>query len=248
MAQAILGVYAHAVLAGRQGRQFRQVLDRDDWTCHACSIRIPGAMEIDHLSGQHTDSSPTNLKAICSYCHLGRHPGAAAAEERFTPIWFPELEQHEVNRLAWAHLATSTLAPESDQMRDIYDHFSIAIEERQSLAEEMLGLEPDGPFAEAFIEVLFSARRELPAERETQLSDLLRRELRYWPTENILVWRAGRSVNVKEEIAERLVASGGPFAEVNLKDLWAMSRRFGAEALTVQTELATRAAKAEGVR
>lgn len=95
---AALGPRFHLLLARQNARAFRDALVDADWTCHACGIRVPEWMEVDHLDGDHGSQRPGNLGCICPWCHRARHP--AARPEALTFGWLPELEPAHLSRLA----------------------------------------------------------------------------------------------------------------------------------------------------
>jgi hypothetical protein len=74
----------------------KTVLERDDYTCHACGHRAVKYMNVHHLA-QSCDNTIENLATICVACHavlhIGRNLALAAIE-----IWESPLSQVEIVR------------------------------------------------------------------------------------------------------------------------------------------------------
>lgn len=94
----------HGALLVPQADMCRAVLKAGKDTCHECGMRVPGAMEIDHLKG-HRPCNEADLAPICQFCHNLKHPIWAGARKRFIPIFAPDMSQADLHRLAWTCLA-----------------------------------------------------------------------------------------------------------------------------------------------
>ena len=177
-ATAVLDFRFHGLLAEQHARVWRDVLNRDSWQCHSCHLMMPGWMEIDHLNGDHGNNRPSNLSAICHWCHRIKHPAAWCEDLKI--IWWPELDQSQIIRLLWAvagleqaceafrkrfdttgrpdtppdrsSVAQSLFATkeELEQTSSALQELKVALSDRRKLAYEMIGTQE----IRAFLEVI----------------------------------------------------------------------------------------------
>ena len=75
------------------------VLKRDHETCQFCEIRIPGKMEVHHISGEHDKNDMGNLITTCRLCHLAHHIGYVGVSKAGILIRLPGMQQSELNHL-----------------------------------------------------------------------------------------------------------------------------------------------------
>ena len=89
-----------------------QVVARDRYTCQYCKLTTrpdrtagsntllaSGYLEAHHIDDDHMNNVPTNMIAICPFCHMIFHLGFAAHNDRFIMIYFPWLKQEQLNLL-----------------------------------------------------------------------------------------------------------------------------------------------------
>lgn len=75
------------------------ILDRDDYTCQFCGFRETKMQEVHHSNGDHRINTPDNLVTACILCHLVHHIGFVGQKNMGRLIYFPELNQAELNCL-----------------------------------------------------------------------------------------------------------------------------------------------------
>jgi intracellular multiplication protein IcmJ len=75
------------------------VLKRDHETCQFCEIRIPGKMEVHHISGEHDNNDMGNLITTCRLCHLAHHIGYVGVSKAGILVRLPGMQQSELNHL-----------------------------------------------------------------------------------------------------------------------------------------------------
>ncbi len=175
-----MGAREHAILATQCSKAISTRLDRDDWTCHVCKIRIQGFMEVDHIES-HTPCGTGGIRTICQFCHNLRHIVWAALRGRLRLIWAPSLDQVSLAKLAWQVLFASeggsgdSLAPElSEAARTVVDD----VARRELVLAHILG----SAHAEGFLEALFSARSLMDREAFAKAASRLDHFVRFWPT------------------------------------------------------------------
>ena len=167
-----LRVIDHAALLVPQAAECSEVQARDQDRCHVCGFRVPGMMEIDHLSGHRKSAS----KDMACICHNLKHPLWSGARKRIVPIYAPDMTQEDLHRLAWVILAWRE-APEAAPV-DVTAVLS-DIENRRDQIADLIGCKD--------AESLFEASLGLPelvGEKEASAT-LLRVDqyLRFWPSE-----------------------------------------------------------------
>jgi len=203
----------HSILATLYPDEHRQALQRGKWICCDCGISMPGWMEVHAVNGNHFDMASDNLVPICHYCHLARHPVAAARTGALTPIWWAEMSQAGVNRLAWALMAVDEMArkksglamdPLLRQLREL----DLRIGERQELAAAICGT----PRLDALLEGLFEIRRFSGPQVHAAIVGERLADIRFWPRKRIRVWKSGRIEDVTQQIRESFLAPGGMLA------------------------------------
>lgn len=96
-------------MADREYRAVRpQILDRGGYKCVFCGWKSRTSNECHHLSGNHADNSPENLKVVDALCHGYQHLGQRASQEQFASDNFgdksvlaaiPEIPASDVNLL-----------------------------------------------------------------------------------------------------------------------------------------------------
>jgi len=53
----------------------KKILEKDDYTCQYCEVKIKTFMQINHIDGNPKNNSEDNLEVICSACHKITHSG-----------------------------------------------------------------------------------------------------------------------------------------------------------------------------
>lgn len=76
----------------------QRILQRDDYTCRACSIRSMKYMEVHHINGDHRDNRPENLATLCPMCHAVFHVGITGMHRRGILVKSP-LPQLDIIRI-----------------------------------------------------------------------------------------------------------------------------------------------------
>lgn len=84
-----------------------EILHRDRMTCQACGFasvgsreRPSGGLEVHHIDDDHTNNRKENLITLCPFCHMVFTLGRRGAVFVADIIWFPDIEQRTINRLA----------------------------------------------------------------------------------------------------------------------------------------------------
>jgi hypothetical protein len=96
-----LTAQAHSVLNSAMMDEVVKCMNDNDWTCHKCSVKVHGMMEIDHLKG-HKVSGKNGIMPICQFCHDRQHLLWAAARKRLTIMHAPDLDYLEISQLTWS--------------------------------------------------------------------------------------------------------------------------------------------------
>lgn len=169
-----LGVRQHGVLLNGQGKEVQACLERADWTCHICGIRIPEMMEIDHTAG-HSPKAVNGYRPICQFCHNLKHPLWAAARGRIIPIIAPGLGQIDLHRLAWTMLAQRGAKNAAVDVTGALED----IEYRRQLFVEIYGAEK----IEAFLEAILDLPRVVGRDRAAKVVMAIDEQVRFWPAE-----------------------------------------------------------------
>lgn len=75
-------------------RMRKIVLERDDWTCAACTHRALKLMNVHHLEDS-GDNGPENLVPLCVACHCVLHVGRSL-KYGMVEVWRSEISQVEI--------------------------------------------------------------------------------------------------------------------------------------------------------
>ena len=175
----VLGAREHALLAGQMPDSVDACFKRDDWTCHVCGIRIPGYMEVDHVSG-HRPCPAGDLRTICQFCHNLRHALWSANRGRLRILWAPELKQRPLTILAWQVL----LASPDGEGKTLDDELAAAAQgvaadaaRRERVLADIIGAAHPG----GLLESLFAVKRLKGEDALQSAVDRLDRYVRFWP-------------------------------------------------------------------
>ena len=176
---SVLGARFHAVLAGGSRQAVAACLLRDSWTCHRCGIRLPGFMEVDHLS-DHAPCSAGHLRTICQFCHNLRHAFWAAGRGRLRIIRAPALDQSAVTRIAWFVLLASEGTDGQPPDHDLAAAAHLIVNDAKR-RERVLGDVLGTAHAAGLFEALFALKRLAGADAYWQSVDRLDSYVRFWP-------------------------------------------------------------------
>ena len=204
---AMLSLMRHAEQAWLHRGAVRRALADGGRRCHRCRTSLPGWLEIDHLSGDHSDWRAGNLAPICHFCHLALHPAQPGLgdDPPVAPIHWPGMDQRRVSALCWALVWLR--AAHFDLDRSANDDLAQAV-------QSVLGQ------AHSEIEARFAPARDLlpsPIRPDGMLNALARlgaepsgwRDLLWWPEAatppppgrssggggGILRWTPGRGID-----------------------------------------------------
>ncbi|WP_138437910.1 HNH endonuclease [Marinobacter shengliensis] len=113
------------------------ILKRDNDTCQFCALRMPGKMEVHHISGEHDKHEHSNLITACRLCHLAHHIGYVGVKNGGVLIRLPGIQQAELNHL----VRTLWIGEDSNLLRvkDRCTSLLRTLEAASSGAEAMLG-------------------------------------------------------------------------------------------------------------
>lgn len=110
------------------------VIEGSDWVCSVCGLKSGqhdahpmGFLEIHHRDGDHENTSPENLRAVCPLCHEAMDSGVGGytGTARVTPIWLPELSQLALNKLCVGlFMRVAKGGDDSSKAYDIYDQLA----------------------------------------------------------------------------------------------------------------------------
>ena len=153
----MLSLMRHAEQAWLHRGAVRRALAEGGHRCHRCRTSIPGWMEIDHLSGDHSDWRAGNLAPICHFCHLALHPAQPGLgdDPPLAPIHWLGLSQPRISSLGWAlvwlrtalvDLDPSDRADLTQAVESVLGQAHSEIEARLSPARDLLPspIRPDG--------------------------------------------------------------------------------------------------------
>lgn len=219
-----LSVRHHALLATLHPREHQDALERGDWTCCDCGIRMPDWMEVHAANGDHQDLSPGNLRPICHYCHLVHHAIAATRMDSIQPVWWPELAQAGVNRLAWAMMAVDEMArqnrhPRHQQLLDMLRDLDLRISQRRDIAARICGTAR----ADVMIESLHEIRLVAGPERMRQIIAERLADIRFWPRRRVRIWSAQGVADVTSEVRRSFFEPGGMLHAMSAEAIDAMA-------------------------
>ena len=101
---AAISLQFHAIRCWEHRDTVHEVFRTCDWTCGTCGTALPHFMEIDHCDDDHENWCPANLRPICHFCHLAKHPAQPGIGhfDLLRPILLPEMSQAEISALGWA--------------------------------------------------------------------------------------------------------------------------------------------------
>lgn len=209
----------HGIIATLHPDEHRQALERGRWTCCDCGAIMPGCMEVHAVNGDHLDLSEGNLRPICHYCHLVRHPIAAARSASIQPVWWPEASQVEVNRIAWAYMALDELARTrisvNARLMDPLRELDLIIIQRRDRAARICGT----PAADRFLEALVEIRQTGGLDVYDRICADRLSAIRFWPRRRIRIWRGSGLVDVTQDVRESFFRPGGLFHDLDVEDL-----------------------------
>lgn len=177
---SVLGARFHAVVAGASRKAVAACLIRDSWTCHRCGIRLPGFMEVDHLTG-HAPCGEGQMRTICQFCHNLRHAVWAANRGRLRIIRAPALDQIAVTRIAWFVLLASGGTDGSPPDHDLAAAAHVIASDakrRECVLGDILGTAHAGGLFEA----LLALKRLAGEDAYVETVDRLDGYVRFWPT------------------------------------------------------------------
>ena len=210
LALLTLSARDHARLNASMMDRIRTAMEADDWTCHACKIRLPGMMEIDHLGG-HVPAC-TRLQPICQFCHDRQHPLWAASRRRIVPVLAPDFSLEDLSILAWTllvHAAQDGFRHEGHLMARDWTT-------RHEHAVDILG----HGNAEAIFEAVLALDDRVEARRLQERLSEIDRHVRFAPavlleqSRDIQVWRQSGFTALEQEWAANLVPPETPYAQL----------------------------------
>lgn len=208
LATLSLGPRAHSQILSKSPVDIAALMKKADWTCHVCGIRIPGFMEIDHLSGHTPSADGKTMRCICQFCHNLRHPVKAAQHGRFIPLHAPDIPQEDLNRLAWIILAYAKDDIDADAVMS-------AISDRMDVFYTLTGCDA----ADSLIEGVFSFERILGRQRAQTALGSLDGLTRFWPSavlpgdereQGLMAWGVGGFIDVGAGLNEAMKTSMKP--------------------------------------
>ena len=177
---SVLGARTHAALAAASRQAVAACLVRDSWTCHRCGIRLPGFMEVDHLT-DHAPCGEGQMRTICQFCHNLRHAVWAASRGRLRIIRAPALDQVTVTRIAWFVLLASGGTDGSPPDHDLAAAAQIVASDAKR-RERVLGDILGTAHAAGLFEALLALKRLAGEDVYVRTVDRLDRYVRFWPT------------------------------------------------------------------
>lgn len=180
---------------------------------------MPGWMEVHAVNGDHLDLTPDNLRPICHYCHLMRHPIAAARSGAIQAIWWPEASQIEVNRFAWAYMALDEMARTRDSVNSRLmaplREMDVVTMQRRDRAARLCGT----PAADRFLEALAEISHSGGAELYDRIRSGPLQSVRFWPRRRIRIWRGSTLTDVTQDIRESFFRPGGLLHDIGMEEL-----------------------------
>lgn len=180
MKQLLIGARDHALITGQMSTTTMSCLERDNWQCHICGIRLRGFMEVDHING-HNICKLDDVKTICQFCHNLQHALWAANRGRFRIIWAPALKQEILTIISWQVMVFTP----ANNGRTIDDDLVILakdVVEDARRRERILGNILGSSNAAGLFETLYSLKRLKGDVAYQSAIDRLNKYVRFWPT------------------------------------------------------------------
>lgn len=217
-----MGQRQHEVILAAHGKQLLSIMQKYDWTCHKCGIKIPEFMEIDHVAG-HGNPDPQHLRPICTFCHAQDHIVWAAARKKVIPIMGPDLTNEQISRLAWAMMTLKS--SNEDEARQALGNIRKALSKRHHDFISLYGADD----ADSLIESIYlflapKAGEEAQNDKKRHVVNRLLSDLRFFPhavmadeieekSEGITRWGLG-GFSVPPKTAEEIVRMPVPVPEL----------------------------------
>lgn len=214
-----MGMRQHEVVLAPLNKSLLSIMQKYDWTCHRCGVRIPNFMQLDHTKG-HGNPDPAALRPICVFCHDQDHIIWAAARARVIPIIAPDMTNEQISRLTWTVIGLRAQRDDENDGEEInaaIQNLMSAFKKRSYMFNQVYG----STDADSAIEAIYRFRTDNSKDDEsiiaqkTQVAEKFFSDMRFIPqllveekpadiSMGISVWGIGGFLPPAQEVQEAI--------------------------------------------